>query len=82
MAAEEHFEAPQPLTELPFAPLTKSHIIHCSYHNWYPKYDLRLISHIYVSQTDLLIDTALYPPKLASFLLLAHSSTISVQTAL
>ncbi|KAG9561878.1 hypothetical protein KCU86_g14595, partial [Aureobasidium melanogenum] len=38
MATEEHSEAPQPLTELPFAPLTKSHIIHCSYHNWYPKY--------------------------------------------
>ncbi|KAG2170679.1 hypothetical protein JADG_010418 [Aureobasidium aubasidani] len=38
MATEEHFEAPQPLIELPFAPLTKSHIIHCSYHNWYPKY--------------------------------------------
>ncbi|KAL1306498.1 hypothetical protein AAFC00_005193 [Neodothiora populina] len=28
----------QPLTELPFPPLTKAHIIHCSYHYWHPKY--------------------------------------------
>jgi hypothetical protein len=42
MATEERGEPSQPLTELPFAPLTKSHIIHCSYHNWYPKYDLDL----------------------------------------
>jgi hypothetical protein len=40
MATEEHHDTEQPLTELPFAPLTKSHIFHCSYHSWYPKYDL------------------------------------------
>ncbi|KAL6719653.1 hypothetical protein ACLMJK_001574 [Lecanora helva] len=25
-------------TELPFPPLTKSHILNCSYHSWYPRY--------------------------------------------
>lgn len=27
------------MTELPFPPLTKSHVIHCSYHSWYPRFD-------------------------------------------
>ncbi|KAL9130111.1 MAG: hypothetical protein Q9217_001627 [Psora testacea] len=27
-----------PLTELPFPSLTKSHILNCSYHSWYPRY--------------------------------------------
>ncbi|KAF2199441.1 cell division cycle protein-like protein [Delitschia confertaspora ATCC 74209] len=26
------------LTELPFPPLTKSHILNCSYHSWHPRY--------------------------------------------
>lgn len=29
---------PEPLTRLPFPPLTKSHILHCSYHFWHPLY--------------------------------------------
>lgn len=28
----------QELTELPFPPVTKQHILNCSYHNWHPKY--------------------------------------------
>lgn len=28
----------EPLTELPFPPVTKQHILNCSYHNWHPKY--------------------------------------------
>jgi hypothetical protein len=28
---------PEPLTRLPFAPIQKSHILHCSYDYWYPK---------------------------------------------
>ncbi|KAH6642574.1 cell division cycle protein-like protein [Boeremia exigua] len=28
----------KPLTELPFPPITKQHILNCSYHNWHPKY--------------------------------------------
>lgn len=28
----------QGLTELPFPPVTKTHILNCSYHNWHPKY--------------------------------------------
>lgn len=28
----------KPLTELPFPPITKAHILHCSYHYWHPKY--------------------------------------------
>jgi len=37
----EHWDrpsSPQPLTKLPFPPVTKSHILHCSYHYWQPKY--------------------------------------------
>jgi len=26
------------LTELPFPPITKAHILNCSYHSWWPKY--------------------------------------------
>ncbi|CZT50175.1 probable Cell division cycle protein 123 [Rhynchosporium secalis] len=29
---------PEPLTKLPFEPVTKSHIMHCSYDFWHPKY--------------------------------------------
>ncbi|TAQ89256.1 hypothetical protein B7494_g2416 [Chlorociboria aeruginascens] len=29
---------PAPLTRLPFPPVTKSHILHCSYDYWHPKY--------------------------------------------
>ncbi|GAB7354778.1 hypothetical protein MBLNU459_g5176t1 [Dothideomycetes sp. NU459] len=28
----------EPLTQLPFPPLTKSHIMNCSYHSWHPRY--------------------------------------------
>lgn len=28
---------PEPLTRLPFKPVTKSHILHCSYNYWHPK---------------------------------------------
>ncbi|KAF2633222.1 D123-domain-containing protein [Macroventuria anomochaeta] len=28
----------EPLTELPFPPVTKQHILNCSYHSWHPKY--------------------------------------------
>ena len=31
----------EPLLELPFPPVTKSHILNCSYHSWYPRYGLR-----------------------------------------
>ncbi|KAL8718535.1 MAG: hypothetical protein Q9225_004346 [Loekoesia sp. 1 TL-2023] len=27
-----------PMPRLPFPPLTRSHILHCSYHSWYPRY--------------------------------------------
>jgi len=30
--------APQPLTRLPFPPVTRKHILHCSYHYWHPRY--------------------------------------------
>ncbi|KAF9700879.1 hypothetical protein EKO04_000065 [Ascochyta lentis] len=33
MSAQE-----QELTELPFPPVTKNHILNCSYHNWHPRY--------------------------------------------
>lgn len=28
----------EPLTRLPFPPLTRDHILHCSYHYWHPRY--------------------------------------------
>ncbi|KAF3045394.1 hypothetical protein E8E11_006713 [Didymella keratinophila] len=28
----------EPLTELPFPPVTKQHILNCSYHSWHPKF--------------------------------------------
>ncbi|KAL8670282.1 MAG: hypothetical protein Q9168_005166 [Polycauliona sp. 1 TL-2023] len=32
-------EAAQPaMARLPFPPVTRSHILHCSYHSWHPKY--------------------------------------------
>ncbi|QDS76872.1 hypothetical protein FKW77_003602 [Venturia effusa] len=31
-------EAQAPLTALPFPPLTKQHILNCSYHEWHPRY--------------------------------------------
>ncbi|KAI4134088.1 MAG: hypothetical protein LQ347_001822, partial [Umbilicaria vellea] len=30
--------SPEPLTRLPFPPVTTSHILHCSYHFWHPLY--------------------------------------------
>jgi hypothetical protein len=35
---ESHEEHHEPLTKLPFPPITKQHILNCSYHSWYPKY--------------------------------------------
>jgi hypothetical protein len=36
---EDHASAPAEggLRELPFPPVTKQHILNCSYHNWHPK---------------------------------------------
>ncbi|KZF21354.1 D123-domain-containing protein [Xylona heveae TC161] len=31
-------DSPEILTQLPFPPVTKTHILNCSYHNWYPLY--------------------------------------------
>ena len=28
----------KPLSRLPFPPITRSHILHCSYHDWHPRY--------------------------------------------
>lgn len=28
----------EPLSRLPFPPITSSHILHCSYHDWHPRY--------------------------------------------
>ncbi|KAI9789892.1 MAG: hypothetical protein M1835_001359 [Candelina submexicana] len=30
--------SPEPLTSLPFPPVTKGHILHCSYHSWHERY--------------------------------------------
>ena len=28
----------EPVSRLPFPPITRSHILHCSYHDWHPRY--------------------------------------------
>ncbi|MCJ1268198.1 hypothetical protein MMC22_008084 [Lobaria immixta] len=35
---EERPPSPETLTELPFPPVTKSHILNCSFHSWYSSY--------------------------------------------
>ncbi len=40
----------EPLVELPFPQVTKSHILNCSYHSWYPRY--RLSHLLVVSRAD------------------------------
>ncbi|KAI9822259.1 MAG: hypothetical protein M1832_003082 [Thelocarpon impressellum] len=37
-AEEDPFEPSKPLARLPFPPVTRSHILHCSYHHWHPLY--------------------------------------------
>jgi hypothetical protein len=37
-------------TPLDFPPLTKSHILHCSYHSWYPKYAPSLLVSLYAGK--------------------------------
>ncbi|KAI9718880.1 MAG: hypothetical protein M1812_003764 [Candelaria pacifica] len=34
----ERSSSPEPLTSLPFPPITKAHILHCSYHYWHELY--------------------------------------------
>ncbi|KAH7125552.1 cell division cycle protein-like protein [Dendryphion nanum] len=38
MSADLVDETGATLTQLPFPPVTKSHILNCSYHSWHPKY--------------------------------------------
>ena len=35
---EAHALREEPLSRLPFPPITRSHILHCSYHDWHPRY--------------------------------------------
>lgn len=42
--------------ELPFPPVTKQHILNCSYHNWHPKSVVPPFLEIFSSLT--LLDTA------------------------
>ncbi|KAF2478875.1 D123-domain-containing protein [Neohortaea acidophila] len=35
---EEDEDIAETPTELPFPPITKQHILHCSYHSWHPKF--------------------------------------------
>jgi len=37
-AIESSSSEPEPLTRLPFKPVLRSHILHCSYDYWHPKY--------------------------------------------
>jgi hypothetical protein len=37
IVTDEPFSTDRGLTELPFPPLTKEHILNCSYHSWHPK---------------------------------------------
>lgn len=37
-SSNEPLPEPEPLTRLPFPPISRSHILHCSYDYWHPKY--------------------------------------------
>lgn len=37
-SSDSPLDAEQPLTQLPFPPLTRAHVLHCSYHYWHPLY--------------------------------------------
>ena len=60
--------------ELPFPPITKSHILNCSYHSWYPRYRRTGLDHVLkASRADLGRYRSLTPkarliPLSASFL--------------
>lgn len=61
----------EPLMELPFPPITKTHILHCSYHSWYPRYRLRhplITSRAEQGRYRSLIPKARLIPLSASFL--------------
>jgi len=36
--SQDDVMAIEPLTRLPFPPVTRKHILHCSYHYWHPRY--------------------------------------------
>ncbi|MCJ1363250.1 hypothetical protein MMC16_002357 [Acarospora aff. strigata] len=38
VATSSRSSSPEPLTRLPFPPVTKQHILNCSYHSWHPLY--------------------------------------------
>jgi len=61
----ERSPSPQRLVELPFPPVTKSHILNCSYHSWYPRYALKAAD--LPSQLTRIPDAVLSFRKPASF---------------
>lgn len=75
--------------ELPFPPVTKKHIMNCSYHSWHPKYVCRPELSCFLknkkgekmSNNLALPDTAPSRPKHASSPSLALSSTTCAPTA-
>lgn len=70
------------IATLPFPPITKAHIMNCSYHSWHPKYArYQDVSHLYALMLTNSSDTAPSHPKRASYLLQSLSSTTFAPTA-
>jgi hypothetical protein len=71
------------IATLPFPPITKAHIMNCSYHSWHPKYVVRLAIFMYSgSVLTSFSDIAPLHQKRASYLSQSLSSTTFAPTAL
>ncbi|KAE8450159.1 hypothetical protein EG329_006940 [Mollisiaceae sp. DMI_Dod_QoI] len=63
---------PEPLTRLPFKPVTKSHILHCSYDYWHPKYRSSTLKSRIIPLTPAFLsyireDGIVLPPETSTF---------------
>jgi hypothetical protein len=71
------------IATLPFPPITKAHIMNCSYHSWHPKYArLQDSSRLYAAMLTSLSDTAQSHQKRVSYPSQSLSSTTFAPTAL
>ena len=71
------------IATLPFPPITRAHIMNCSYHSWHPKYARLLkLSHQFALMLTSFPDIAPLHLKRASYLSQSLSSTTFAPTAL
>lgn len=55
------------IATLPFPPITKAHIMNCSYHSWHPKYAKQQVKPFLSADTNRYSDIALSHRKLALY---------------